>query len=216
MVQKLNINQTVWKILASDLAIQKDISRKIVNVRALAKHILKKYELPASLDSVISSIRRFQSAERFNEDEKELLHIFKDGVVSTKNNMACITLGLGPRELFTKVCAAGNQLVPFRVTAGNEETKMIVEQPRLDRVREWFDKKDIIGIEKDLSELLVVVSKQAIHAKGVLARIANELSLANINIHEIIVCPPEFLVYVKERDIVKAHEAILKLCEGQD
>ena len=53
------------------------------------------------------------------------------------------------------------------------------------------------------------------HTKGVLARIATELSLGNINIHELIMCPPEFIVYVKERDIVKAHEALLKLCEEQ-
>lgn len=213
MMQKPNINQTVWKILESDLAIQKDISRKIINVRALAKNILRKYELPASLDSVISSIRRFQGATHFDEDEKALLHIFRDSVVSTKNNMACITLGLRSRDLFSKVCATGNHLVPFKISSGSEEIKIIVEQPHLEAVRGWFDKKDLLSIDKDLSELLVVVAEKAIHTKGVLARIANELSLANINIHEMITCPPEFLVYVKEKDIVKAHEAILKLCE---
>jgi hypothetical protein len=45
-----------------------------------------------------------------------------------------------------------------------------------------------------------------------LARIASEVALANINIQEIIVCPPEFLIYVKEKDMVKAHESLLKLC----
>jgi len=187
-----------------------------MNVRALAKHLLKKYELPASLDSIISSVRRFQGAEHFAEDEKGLLHIFQDSVVSTKNNMACVTLALRSIDLFHKVCANGDHLVPFRVTSGSEEIKVIVDQPHLDLIKGWFDKKDILQIDKDLSELLVVVSDKAIHTKGVLGRIANELSLANINIHELIMCPPEFLVYVKEKDIVKAHEAILKLCEERD
>lgn len=215
MIPKANINQTVWKILASDLAIQKDMSRKIINVRALAKHILKNYQLPASLDSVISSIRRFQGAEHFEEDETALLHIFRDSVVSTKNNMACITLGLRARELFDKVCATGNHHLPFKINSGSEEMKVVVEQPHLETVKNWFDKKDILEIDKDLSELSVIVSDKASHTKGVIARLTSELSLANINIHEIIVTMPEFLVYVKEKDIVKAHEAILKLCEGR-
>jgi hypothetical protein len=220
VVQKLNINQTVWKILASDLAVQKDFSRKIVNVRALAKHILKKYELPASLDSVISAIRRFQGSENFEDDERGLLHIFKDSVVSTKNNMACITLAISPQQLFSKLCMDGHysnhRSIPIKVTTGSDETKMVVEQPHLDKVKGWFDKSDVIDIDKDLSELHIVVAEKAILTKGVMARIANELSLANINIHEVIICPPEFLLYVKERDIVKAHEAILKMCEGKD
>lgn len=214
-MQKPNINQTVWKILESDLAIQKDISRHIINVRALAKHLLKQYELPASLDSVISAIRRFQGEEHFADDDKELHHIFRDSIISTKNNMACITLAISPKALFTKICASGDHLPAFKVTTGSEETKVIVEQPHLDQVKGWFDKKDILSIDKDLSELLVVVSEKSVHTKGVLARIATELSLGNINIHELIMCPPEFIVYVKERDIVKAHEALLKLCEEQ-
>lgn len=220
VVPKLNINQTVWKILASDLAVQKDFSRKIINVRALSKHILKKYELPASLDSIISAIRRFQSNDHFDDNEREMLHIFKDSVVSTKNNVACITLGIRPQELFGKLCMDGHyqngHSIPIKTTTGSDETKIIVEQPHLDKVKGWFDKPDIIDIDKDLSELHIVVADKAVHTKGVMARIANELSLANINIHEVIICPPEFLLYVKERDIVKAHEAILKLCEGRD
>jgi len=213
MTQKPNINQTVWKILASDLAVQKGFSKKIINTRALAKHILKTYELPASLDSIISAIRRFQGADHFEENEKDLLHIFRDAVVSTKNNIACITLGIRSMDLFNKICRAGDHLIPFKVTTGSEEIKVLVEQPHLDEVKAWFDKKDVIDIDKDLSELLVVVSDKSVHTKGVLSRIANELSLANINIHELIMCPPEFVLYVKEKDIVKAHEAILKLCE---
>ena len=216
MVQKLNINQAIWKILSSDLAVQKDFSRKIVNVRALAKHIIKKYELPASLDSVISAVRRFQSSENFEENEKGMLHIFRDSVVSTKNNMACITLGIRTPELFKKISSNGSSKLPIKVTAGSEEVKLIVEQPHLEKVKGCFDKKDVIDIDKDLSELHVVVAEKAVHTKGVMARLANELSLANINIHEVIICPPEFMVYVKERDIVKAHEAMMKLCEGRE
>jgi hypothetical protein len=213
MMQKTNINQAVWKILHSDLAVQKDLSRKILNVRALAKHLMREHDLPASLDSVISAIRRFEANEHFEEEDKVLRHVFRDSVISTKNNMACITLGISPKVLFSKICVNGNRLPALKVTTGSDETKVIVEQPHLEEVKGWFDKKDILSIDKDLSELLVVASDKAVQTKGVLSRIANELSLGNINIHELIMCPPEFIVYVKERDIVKAHETLLKLCQ---
>jgi aspartokinase len=214
-VQKRNINQEVWKVLQSDLAVQKDLSRNILNVRALAKYVIKKYHLPASLDSVISSIRRFQGTDNFEEEESVLLNIFRDSIVSTKNNIACITLNLRPKELFGKICESNGPLVPFKLTSGSEELRIIVEQPHLEKVKALFDKKDVARVEKDLSELSVIVSEEASHTKGVIARLMSELSLANINVHELIITTPEFLIYVKEKDIVKAHEAIIKLSEGR-
>jgi hypothetical protein len=42
---------------------------------------------------------------------------------------------------------------------------------------------------------------------------AAELALANINIHELCMCSPEYLIYVSQKDIVKAHERILALTQ---
>ena len=210
-MQKTNINQTVWKILAGDLAVQKDFARDIVNVRALAKYIIKTHNLRASLDSVISAVRRFESTNNFETNEEELMHIFRDSVIGTKNNIACVTIDLRPQDLFSKI--SNNKLFPFKVTTGSDETKIFVEQPHLEKVKKWINKEDILQIDNNLSELHVVVSEKATHTKGFLARMANELTLAHINIHELLICPPEFILYVKEKDIVKSHEAILKLCE---
>lgn len=216
LMQKQNINQAVWKVLQKDLAVQKGLARKIVNVRALAKQLIREHQLRASLDSVISAIRRFQAQEMFEQEDRALTRVFQDAVISTRNNIACVTVGLRPVEFFGKVCTMNGALFPFKVASGSEEFKILVDQPHLDALRGLFAKKDILSVEKDLSELSVIVAEKATQTKGVMARIANELSLANINIHELIVCPPEFLIYVKERDIVKSHEAVLKLCEGRE
>jgi hypothetical protein len=79
-------------------------------------------------------------------------------------------------------------------------------------MKKAFDKEDIGKIQEGLSEINVKLSTKSVEIKGVLARIASEIALANISLQEMVVCPPEFLIYVKEKDIVKAHEAILKLC----
>lgn len=210
MPNKQNINQEVWHILKSDLAIQKDLQRKLINTRALAKHIIQKYPLRASLDSVISAIRRFQSQEKFKEEEISLLSCFKGAVVSTKNNVACITLNMRPADFFKKFSAAKKSSI--RITTGSREVKLIVEHPKLSEIKKNFNKDEIKKIQNNLSEINVMLSTKSLETRGVLARIASEIALANINLQEMVVCPPEFLIYVKEKDIVKAHEAILKLC----
>ena len=210
MTNKANINQEVWQILKSDLAIQKDLQRKLINTRALAKYIIQKYPLRASLDSVISAIRRFQGQEKLAEEEKVLLSCFKGAVVSTKNNVVCLTLNLRPADFFKKFCTTKKP--SLRITTGSREVKLIVEQPKLKDMKKVFDKDDIKKIQEKLSEINVKLSTKSLETRGVLARIASEIALANISLQEMVVCPPEFLIYVKEKDIVKAHEAILKLC----
>lgn len=211
--KKINVNQTVWHALQSDLAIQKDISRKIINTRALAKFIIKKYGLTVSLDSIISAVRRFQTQGIFEEEEKLLHEIFREAVVRTKNNVACLTISTGTNPpLLKKLCNSCIENIPFRISTGIRELKFVVEHPYLEKVKSLFDKEQIKKIEEDLSEISVVVDEKASHTKGVIGRMTSELALSNINIHEIIVCPPEFLIYVKEKDIVKAHETVLQLC----
>lgn len=211
MVKKSNVNQSVWKLLQMDLAVQKDIHRQIINTRALAKYLVKKFDLAqVGLDAVISSIRRFESEERFEEEEKILYHIFKESVVSTRNNVACITLSLTLNDLMKRWANAG-KLPPARISGGRRTIKIMMDQPDINLFKAMLASDEIIKIEENLSEICVVVNDRSILTKGVMARIANELALANINIHELIVCPPEFLIYVKQNDIVRAHESILKL-----
>ncbi|MBD3361811.1 hypothetical protein GF358_03395 [Candidatus Woesearchaeota archaeon] len=211
MLSRSSTNQEVWKILRSDLAIQKDLQRNLINSRALAKYVINKYGLTTSLDAVISSIRRFQSEEAFKEEEKSIQSIFKNAVVTTKNNMACLTLRIRPNNFLKKIKESESG-ISYRIITTPTDVKIMLEKPQLTDVRKLFTKDEIISVEDKLSEIRVKVSDTAVKTKGVLARIANELALANINLQEILVCSPRFLIYVKERDIVKAHEAILKLC----
>jgi len=200
-----SINQQVWKALQTDPAVMRDMERKLVNTRALAKYLITKYELKVSLDAVISSIRRFP-VEKFQEEEKILQHIFNNSVVGTKNNMACITVNLPPNQAFAKLCMIS--LPTMRMTTGTEEVKIIVENGHADEIAKLFKKAEV---EKGLSEINVTVAEKAIKTKGVMAHIAAELAIANINVHELLVCPPEFLIYVSQKDIVKAHERIIAL-----
>ena len=63
-----NIREKVWKFIDTDISIKKDLSRKVVNVRSLAKHILATQKLSTSLDAVISAIRRYSLDTKKSED----------------------------------------------------------------------------------------------------------------------------------------------------
>ena len=203
-----SINRQVWEALQTDPAIMRDLQRKLANTRALAKYLIQKYELKVSLDAVISSIRRFP-LDAYQEEEKILRHIFQDSVVSTKNNIACITIDLSPNQVFTKLCTIN--LPMFRVTTGTDEVKILVEDRHADNIAKMFKG---CQVKHGLSEISITAAEKAIKTKGVLARIAQEMALANINIHEMCMCAPQFLIYVSQKDIVKAHERIITLTQS--
>jgi aspartokinase len=53
---------------------------------------------------------------------------------------------------------------------------------------------------------------EAVKTSGVAGIITNELALNGINIMEIISCVPELLFFVDEKDILKAHQVLHRLC----
>lgn len=208
-----SINQQVWKLISGDISIQKGLKRDIINIRGLAKFFMKKYGVKASLDSVISAIRRYDGSETFTEEE--LTSIFKHCIISTKNNVVCITARLDSLKQFPKILEmqANHQINHTKFLTCPNSIKIITDNVNKDKILDLFNEKTIINLEDDLSEISISLSQKAISTKGVLARMANEVSLNNINIVELLVAPPDFLVYVKEKDIVKTHEVLLKLSE---
>lgn len=206
-----NITKEVWHIIKNDLAIQKDLARNLINTRALARHILTKYTLKASLNAVISAIRRFERTE-FGEAEKKIINLFKDSTILTKNNIACLTIGVeAEKKSISQWLTKNINPENARLITGSKSAKIIADQDIIKQLASHLPEKVIEKIERDLSELTIILNEKATKTKGVLARIANEISLAGINIEETIICPPEFTIYIKQEDILKTHESILKL-----
>jgi predicted regulator of amino acid metabolism with ACT domain len=199
-----SITKEVWRIIESDRAIEKDLARNIINMRALARFIIDKYGLGASLDSVISAIRRFD-IKSTQESDKKLSNLFKEAIIKTRNNIVCITVR---HETGVEIKAEG-----IRKATGSESSKLIIEKSRLKEFLTAIPRKAIEKIEENLSELSINIDERAIKTRGVLARIANEISMSNINIEEIIISPPEFLIYVKEENITRTYESVLRLQE---
>lgn len=202
-----SINQKVWRALRSDPAIMRGLQRKLLNMRALAKYLIQAHELSASLDAVISSIRRFP-LDSVKEESKMYRDIFRNSVISTMNNITCATIKLPAHEVVQKLGKLNGKGI--RIVTGTDKVKVLVSGNTAVDLKKIFKGAHF---ENNLSEITVTVAEKAIKTKGVMARIAAELALANVNIHELLVCPPQFLIYVTEKDIVTAHSRILALTE---
>jgi len=213
MLQNQSMNQVVWRLLQKDLAIQKDLSRDLLNMRAVAKYLITNHELSAGLDAVVSAIRRFQNQNVYEEEEKSLRTIFQDAIVSTRNNISCLTTRLSFHGVVKKL-ALQPQVLEYRLVAGKNAVKIMVETPQVESVKALFSADEVEKVDDGLSEIAIIVASHATKTKGVIARMTNEIALANINMYELVVVTPEFFVYVKEKDIVPAHESILKLCHS--
>ena len=57
----VSVNQRIWNIISKELCVERELLHGLINIRALAKYLIDKYSLNASLDSVISAIRRYEA-----------------------------------------------------------------------------------------------------------------------------------------------------------
>ena len=204
----MSIKRDIWDVLRTDLAIQKDLSRGLINTRALARHILKKYPIEASLDTAIVAIREFSSDKVFQKEEKGLIKMFRNSVIRTRDNVVCLTLKMSALGRVGKVLEKQDIL---RIVTGSKNIKLITDREKLNSVRSAFLAESMVKIEDGLGELSVTISPRGLKTRGILARIANEIALQDINIDEILICPPEFLIYVRQEDVLKTYDALIKL-----
>ncbi|MBS3137977.1 hypothetical protein J4232_06090 [Candidatus Woesearchaeota archaeon] len=205
------IQKTVNNILQKDISIQKDLQRNIINIRALASYLIKNYALQTSLDAVISAIRRFQTDETFTES-KELQNVFKEIIILTKNNMVSIKLKDNAFSDIAKDFVNGQKLKKnLRLIKTKEYIKVLLSQKDFEDKMSVFQREDILEVKQNLCEIRLVLSKDYNNTKGILAKITAELALHNVNIYDTILCMPEILFYVDEKDLIEAQKSIMEL-----
>ena len=201
-----NVNQQVWRILSKNISIQKDLQRGIINIRGLAKMLIKDYHIKASLDSVINSINRFESHIELQEDV--VSSVLKGAKVMTRSNVSCVILKISSKVNTIFSHKLMEEVVFSRMP---DVANIIGETEKINKIISLVDKENILNHKNNLSEIRIVMSKGAVETKGTLAKMVNELYALNINLEEMIVSVPNFNIYVKNSDFIKAHEAIVEI-----
>jgi len=212
-----NIVHEVWKILDNSPDIRKNLSRGLINHSALARFIIEKNNLNATLDAVISSIRRYQ-LDRYDELFDRANKIIGQSSISTKSNLANISVikDAEIQKLLPKIftLVQYNRGDVLRIIQADESIKILVDEKNLEKVKTLFPKDKIIKIDRNLAEINMHLHPEAVNTPGLLSIASNELAINNINVCETMSCVPELLWFVNEKDILKAHNVIYNLCHS--
>ncbi len=210
-----SITKQVWEVLDNDLTIKKDLERGIINVSALSQHLLSTYKIRGSLDSVISAVRRYKSDAAVQDDYKRILRALHEAVISTKTNVSLITLRntKNTYEYISRILQEDEFLKNdvFRFIKRRNDVQVVVDRDSMRRVKSFLPQSAVENIETNLVEISLLLTKQGWETKGVLSRIANELATQDINIELTFSLYPMISIFIRENDLVRAHEALMRI-----
>jgi aspartokinase len=210
-----NIVHRVWNVLDNSPCIKRLMSQDLVNTTALARYLINNKKVEGTLDAVSSAIRRYE-LDRYDDLFDTANKIVSFGEISTRSKLANIAVikDAEIQEILPKIFSIiyYNRGDVLRIIQADEAIKILVNEKNLEKVKEMFPKKKIIKIDRNLAEINMHLHPKAVNTPGIIAVISNELAMSDINVMETMSCVPELLMFVKERDILKAYNVLYQLC----
>ncbi len=212
-----NIREFVWKAIDMDISLKKDISRGVINIRALAKYIIDTYKLKVSIDSVISAIRRYNIMPENKTNVGVVYELLKKAEMRTLTKMSVIslkkneetTLKLG--QILPKIdFEAGETL---RILEGAKQFRIMINQSSYEKMIEIFGKRNILACNKKIGMIEMVYPEILKKTPGVFSVISTELAQNDISIIDALICGNEHIVVVSENNLLKAFEILTELCK---
>jgi len=205
-----NLTVKIHNILDNNPAIQHCLCMNLINMRALARSIKNTENINASMDAIISVLRRYKPYCSIKENEHKKL--FSDFSILIKHGVAVISLYDNAFEQVAKDFLRDQVLRSnIRLIKTKEYFKIIISEKNFDEKIAVFKKDDIKDIKRNITEFRLIFSSDITPNKGIFAKITSQLSMHDVNIVDVFACTPEILVYVEEINALKAHEALLDL-----
>jgi len=211
-----NTRELVWRFIDTDISLKKDLSRKIINVRSLANHIIDSQKISASLDAVISAIRRYNLDTKKHEDAGSIHSVLKQARVAVRTKMSSLLL---KRTDFVKTkLGRPDKLMDFqghdiiRVLEGSQALTIVIDQKNLEKIKSTFPKDLILEENKKVGMVEINYPRILKKTPGVFSIIYNELAENDISIIDALISSNEHILIIEEEKLLKAFELIQKLC----
>src|SRR4030042_3151312 len=212
-----NITHEVWRILDNDPSIKRELQRELINTSALARYLIKTKKIDGTLDAVINAIRRYH-LDQYDDTFAKAAKILSQTVpLSTKSNLVEISLIKDSdvqnalSDVFKVISYVRGDTL--RVMQANDSIRLLIDKKNMDDVLSLLPKNKVLSKESHLSEINIYIHPLMQKTPGILALLANELSIHGINIVEVMTCPPEMLFIIKQEDFQKASNVIHQLCQ---
>jgi len=208
----MSATQEVFQLIEQDLAIIKCLTNGLLNSRALAKFLINKYNLLYTEEAVVSAIRRYETD--FEKDNK-LGDSFEGGMLFSKSDVVCLTTNISNQAKIGSILQDEELNKNLRLSRTKKYTKFVVYEKELEKLKEHFLVDQIVLVQNELIELRLLLKSPNHDTIGLLSKITAQIALYNIPIQEMIITLPEFLIYVKEKDGLKAQEALMDLLNNK-
>ena len=99
-----NINREVWRYLDNQITIKKNLADELINVRALAKKIIRDLHLTCSLNAVITAIRRYHLDIKEKDQLVKIYKLLRNSKLFTRTKLVSLLLKKN-EEIRTKLVA---------------------------------------------------------------------------------------------------------------
>ena len=203
-----NISDKVKVLLDNDFIIRRCLFQNILSLRALSRHIIKEINLEQkNMDAIMSAIRRYKKDNKTKETQRTQ-KIISDVSIKTKDRILDVYLSKN-KEIQAKIIEL-NRHIDFekgeilRIIQAEQGIRLIIEDKNFKHFSDIFNKKDIISINRNLTEINIQFSLHAAKTPGIIALISSSLNSENINIVEIMSSAPELIILLDQKDLIKA------------
>jgi hypothetical protein len=216
-----NITLLVRDFLNKNPYIVRSLNDGIINVRALSLYILRKTKQDASLDAIMTGIRRYhKEIANDKEKKKHISEIFRDSRISTKSRLMIIEVkrhfnvlrNLIPSILDHIHVSRGDVL---RIVQARESVMFLIDHSKKEEILKLVPKDELIRTSENIGELNIHFSEKHGDMPGILSPVINELSINDISIMQTLSGWPELALIIDEGDISRSHEVMLRFFYGK-
>jgi|Deesub1362A_J573_1020465.scaffolds.fasta_scaffold00166_65 aspartokinase len=205
----MNISEATRMVLSRFPYLEEYMSQGIINYRALSRVILEDIKREVgreiNLQSVVTAVRRYHVASG-EKLKGAILKILSNSNVNLRYDIGAITLEADPEVMDNIVKTKSNE-EGFIIIQGIETLTIVGDEKALKGLSRKLKGK-ILEAKQDLASVIVKSPRDIAHTPGVIAYLANALSIAGINVVEMMSSYTETCFIVDEEDALKTVETI--------
>lgn len=207
-----NLRDAVKEAIERDGAIKSGLARGLINTRALARFIQRSLREQASLEAIISAIRRYPIKPTSSKLENVGTLMTK---LSVKNRVVDVAIVNDP-SIPSALARFSSQVdygrgESFRIVAGVERVRVIIDEKNLANLMAVLPKSSVKQTIHNLAEIVVSTTEATLRIPGVLSAMLTELAMNDINLIESMSCTPQNIFVVDERDATRSYDILQRL-----
>lgn len=213
----VTVSHLVKYLIKDKPFLQEALANKLISYGNLAEQIIPKIEEELGKgvkhSAVVMALRRY--SDELEKEHKSVKSFNYKSEIIMKTNICDLCVSRSP-SLMTKLSKL-YEMVDFNkgdtldIILGNFEVSIVTNEKYKEKFSQFLKGEKILASESQLVALTMRFSDDFIHTPGVVFTTIRKLAWENINIFEIISTLSELTLILREKDSMKAYEALQSL-----